>query len=78
MKNEIKKATAKKAITAVKKPTKKEQAHEFYAQEHSEYGMHFDHVGCIEDIHRIYGSKVANAVNNDIARDIPELGIDLI
>jgi len=58
--------------------TKTEQAHEFYAREHSEYGMYFNHVECIEDIHRIYGPKVAAAVNNDIARDIPELGIDLI
>jgi len=58
--------------------TKIEQAHEFYAQEHSAYGMHFDHVECIEDIHRMYGPKVATVVNNDIARDIPELGIDLI
>jgi hypothetical protein len=58
--------------------TKTEQAHEFYAQEHSEYRMHFDHSECIEDIHRIYGPQVAAAVNNDIARDIPELGIELI
>ena len=58
--------------------TKTEQAHEFYAQEHSKYRMHFDHAECIEDIHRMYGPKVATAVNNDIARDIPELGIDLI
>ena len=58
--------------------TKTEQAHEFYAQEHSEYRMYFNHVECIEDIHRTYGPTVAAAVNNDIARDIPELGIDLI
>jgi hypothetical protein len=58
--------------------TKIEQAHEFYAQEHSEYRMHFDHAECIEDIHRIYGPHVATAVNNDIARNIPELGIELI
>jgi hypothetical protein len=58
--------------------TKIEQAHEFYTKEHSEYRMHFDHSECIEDIHRIYGPKVAAAVNNDIARDIPDLGIDLI
>ena len=53
--------------------TKTEQAHEFYAQEHSEYGMHFNHVECIEDIHRTYGTKVAAAVNNDIARMQEEL-----
>ena len=58
--------------------TKTEKAHEFYAQEHSKYRMRFDHVECIEDIHRMYGPKVATNVNNDIARDIPELGIDLI
>ena len=50
--------------------TKIEKAHEFYAEEHSEYGMYFDHNGCVEDI--------AALVNNEIARDIPELGIELI
>ena len=58
--------------------TKTEQAHEFYSLEHQKYTMRFDHAECIEDIHRIYGPKVAKEVNNDIARDIPELGIDLI
>ena len=53
--------------------TKTEQAHEFYAQEHSKYRMRFDHVECIEDIHRMYGPKVATAVNNDIARMQAEL-----
>jgi hypothetical protein len=58
--------------------TKTEQAHEFYAKEHSEYRMNFDHAECIKDIKRIYGLEVATSVNNSIARDIPELGIDLI
>ena len=58
--------------------TKIEKAHEFYAEEHSEYGMYFDHNGCVEDIHRMYGSDLADLVNNEIARDIPELGIELI
>jgi hypothetical protein len=40
--------------------------------------MQFDHEECIEDIHRIYGVEAAKSVNNDIARDIPELGIELI
>lgn len=50
--------------------TKTEQAHEFYAQEHSEYGMDFEHAECIEDIHRIYGLKVATEVNNEICAEI--------
>ena len=58
--------------------TKIEQAHEFYAQEHSEYRMNFDHAECIKDIKRIYGLEVAREGNNEIASDIPELGIELI
>ena len=58
--------------------TKTEQAHEFYSLEHEKYTMQFDHEECIADIQRIYGLEAAKSVNNDIARDIPELGIELI
>jgi len=54
------------------------EAHEFYAAEHTKYRLHFDHEGCIEDIHRIYGNAIATAVHNAIATDIPELGLKLI
>lgn len=55
--------------TAVKK------AHEFYSDEHTEYGVSFDHAACIEDIHRIFGLEVSKRVNNDIAKDMPELNL---
>jgi hypothetical protein len=60
------------------KPTTILEAHQFYADEHAAYGMDFSHSDCIEDIHRIYGSEAAREVNNSIATDMPELGIDLI
>jgi hypothetical protein len=55
-----------------------EKAHEFYASEHETYGIHFSHSECIEDIHRIYGRLAAREVNNQIASDIPELGIKML
>lgn len=55
-----------------------EEAHEFYASEHEVYGIHFSHSECIEDIHRIYGKLTAREVNNQIASDIPELGIKML
>ena len=55
-----------------------QEAHDFYSDEHANYGMEFSHSECIEDIHRIYGSDVARVVNNIIATDMPELGIKLI
>lgn len=55
-----------------------QEAHNFYSDEHANYGMDFSHSDCIEDIYRIYGSDVARVVNNIIATDMPELGIKLI
>ena len=55
-----------------------ELAHEYYSDEHEKYGIRFDHCVCIEDIHEMYGREIAKEVNNEIATDIPELGIDLI
>jgi hypothetical protein len=55
-----------------------EKAHDFYASEHVEYGMSFDHAECVEDVHRIYGFDIAKELNNSIATDIPELGIELM
>lgn len=43
-------------------------AHSFYADEHLEYGMNFDHDACVEDIHRMYGITIAKAVHNTIAK----------
>ena len=53
-------------------------AHEYYSDEHEKYGMQLDHCICIEDIHEMYGREIAKEVNNEIATDIPELGIELI
>jgi hypothetical protein len=55
-----------------------EKAHEFYASEHETYGIHFSHDECIEEIYRIYGKLAAREVNNQIALDIPELGIKML
>ena len=53
-------------------------AHKYYAEEHEKHGMQFDHCVCIEDIHKMFGQEIAKEVNNSIANDIPELGIQLI
>ena len=53
-------------------------AHNYYAEEHEKHGMQFDHCICIEDIDQMFGREIAKEVNNSIANDIPELGIQLI
>jgi hypothetical protein len=53
-------------------------AHSYYAQKHEKHGMQFDHCVCVEDIHEMFGEEIAKEVNNSIASDIPELGIQLI
>ena len=53
-------------------------AHQYYADQCEKYGMQLDHCICIEDIHEMYGREIAKGVNNEIATDIPELGIELI
>ena len=55
-----------------------EHAHDYYAQEHTKYGMLHDHDDCISDIMRKFGADTAKEVNNQIAADIPELNITLI
>ena len=55
-----------------------ELAHQYYADQHEKYGMQLDLCICIKDIDKMYGREIAKEVNNDIATDIPELGIELI
>ena len=55
-----------------------EMAHQYYADQHEKYGMQLDHCICIEEIHAMFGREIAKEVNNEIATDIPELGIELI
>ena len=55
-----------------------ELAHEYYSDEHEKHGMRFDHCICIEDIHEMFGREIAKEINNEIASDIPELGLELI
>ena len=55
-----------------------ELAHQYYSDQHEKYTMGFDHAECIEEIHAMFGREIAKEVNNEIATDIPELGIELI
>lgn len=55
-----------------------QKAHEYYADQHTKYTINHDHDECINEILRKFGADAAREVNNQIAKDIPELGLNLI